>query len=373
MSGPLEFAVTGLGAVTPVGLGAASTCAALSAGITRMKELETHLVEGEFFDLAPVVGGRVPTEWFDGGPRPAEWPAHERFGLPLPAPPDRLVAADDTRLVDLALPALEEAWHQSGLHLGAPDRLGLYLGLDSEEPGERVVESLRSSLRKPIRSLVVAREGRAAGLVALHRAARDLLRGEVTTAIVGGVDSLIRTPALERLDRDGILRSAGRPQGVIPGEAAAFVIVETPKAAQARQSPTLAVLMATATGEEPTAGGEEPNQAVGLTGVLRDVCESAGGLERPPLVLCDLNGDRYRATEWGLAAVRTLGRLHGDAFLDHPADRIGDPGAASGVLNLAWAAIALREGHAGRDRAVVWGASDGKARAAAVLGRAGPA
>jgi len=83
--------------------------------------------------------------------------------------------------------------------------------------------------------------------------------------------------------------------------------------------------------------------------------------------VCDLNGDRYRATEWSMAAIRTLGALHGDMSLWHPADCIGDTGAASGIVNVVWAVAAFGKGYASAERTLVWGASEGPARAAAVL------
>jgi 3-oxoacyl-[acyl-carrier-protein] synthase-1 len=60
-------------------------------------------------------------------------------------------------------------------------------------------------------------------------------------------------------------------------------------------------------------------------------------------------------------------RLEGDRELWHPADCIGDCGAAMGAVTLAWAAFALREGWTARPEVLVWGASDGRARAAALL------
>ena len=51
----------------------------------------------------------------------------------------------------------------------------------------------------------------------------------------------------------------------------------------------------------------------------------------------------------------------------NPADCIGDTGAASGAIMLAWAAWALRKGYTGVGNALVWGASDEGAREAVML------
>ena len=86
-----------------------------------------------------------------------------------------------------------------------------------------------------------------------------------------------------------------------------------------------------------------------------------------PLVVCDLNGERPRGLEWAVAATRSFGDLSGDEEVWHPADCYGDPGAAAGVLDLVWASMAFHRRYAPRPQAVVWGASDGGLRAAAVL------
>jgi 3-oxoacyl-[acyl-carrier-protein] synthase-1 len=85
------------------------------------------------------------------------------------------------------------------------------------------------------------------------------------------------------------------------------------------------------------------------------------------LAICDLNGDRMRAMEWAMASLRAFGDLSGDQEIWHPADCIGDSGAASGALSLAWGAATLAREEAGANAVVAWGASDGPLRGAALL------
>jgi 3-oxoacyl-[acyl-carrier-protein] synthase-1 len=68
-----------------------------------------------------------------------------------------------------------------------------------------------------------------------------------------------------------------------------------------------------------------------------------------------------------MASMRPFADLSGDALVWHPADCIGDAGAGLGALNFVWTAIALARGYSPTDRVLVWGASDGAARAAALL------
>jgi len=358
--------ITGCGALTPVGLSAAATGAALRAGIARLQEIPGAFVDASFNDEKPACGGRVPLEWFEGEPTAEEWPGHERFGAPLPPPRHSLVAPGGERVIGLAVPALQEALAAATGRQPPPGPVGLYLGVDELERDAVLSACCRQMAGMEVVPALFA-EGRCAGLLALARAVADLRQGTVAGALVGGADSLIRAPVLARLREQGLLQSPAHPQGIVPGEAAAFLFLETAGTAERRGTLPQAQILALAQGEEPTVGSEEPNQAVGLTQVLRQAIQEAGGLAAPPLVICDLNGDRYRAMEWAFASLRTIGGLHGEAVLWHPADCIGDCGAASGPLNCLWATQAFGKGYARAERALIWGASDNSRRAAAML------
>jgi 3-oxoacyl-[acyl-carrier-protein] synthase-1 len=332
-----------------------------------MGEIETHFVDGELLGKVPVIGGRVPTERFEEGYAPDEWPGHDRFEVPPPPSRENLVAHGTERLVELAVPAVREAMDDARPTRFRGERIGLYIGMDEHDDPAPLVEALKGVLGDAVGPVVVVPAGRASALAAFSAALADLISGKVHGALAGGVDSLIRGPVLARLEAAGILKSESVPQGVIPGEAAAFLYLERVESARKRGACVLARLLSAGSGVEPTAGTNDPNQGAGLTRVLREACRAAGGLKAPPLVVCDLNGDRYRALEWAMASVRTVGRLHGDMEIQHPADCIGDCGAASGALNAVWGIVAFAKGYAGADRVVVWGGSDGKMRGAAVF------
>jgi 3-oxoacyl-[acyl-carrier-protein] synthase-1 len=358
-------AITGLGAVTPVGLSLPSTCAALRAGVSRMVALEGWNDHGPP-PPEDLVAGRVPMEWMRGDVR-TEWPGHERFDL-VPPKPHRLLAPDTERLAELAVLAAEEAWQDAGRPRG---RVGLYLGLPEDDDGRAVAGAVSRALTLEFELQRGDRLGRAAALAAVHRALRHLRDGRVDVALVGGVDSLLRRAALARMSAAGMLRSDVNPTGVIPGEAAVFMVLQ---AEGALRKPR-AWIVASAVAEEPTAGTDEPNQGVGLTKALRLARQGGPGYSVRPLVVCDLNGERYRTIEWSFANVRALGDVHPaegtptNALLWHPADCIGDSGAASGALNVAWASVAMRKGYAGAKHAITWGASDGPLRASVLLSR----
>jgi 3-oxoacyl-[acyl-carrier-protein] synthase-1 len=349
-----------------VGLTAASSCAALRAGIARIGEIRTAHVDGEQVESVPAVGGRVPLEWLHGNFEEPEWPGHDRFGLEAPDSPLTLVDSGAGRLVEIGRPAAREALRSAGLLPAPADvRIGLALGLAEDEAAAPVAESLRADLAPAFE--IAAREGRAAFWIALREGAKRLLSGHVDALLVGGLDSRIRREPLLAMAAAGTLKSATVPQGIIPGEAAGFIVLERAGAARTRGAPVLARIPVLVSESEETAVTDEPNRADALGRAFRRVRRSDPGFTDYPLVIADLNGERYRHLEWGYASLRAMGDIEGDLEIWHPADCIGDAGAGLGAVNLIWAATALREGYAGADRVMVWGASDGPARLAALV------
>jgi 3-oxoacyl-[acyl-carrier-protein] synthase-1 len=369
---PAQIAITGIGAVTPVGLSAPATCAALRASVARLGPVASTPVDAPEGEVRPATGGRVPLEWFSGGPPVEEWPGHQRFKLTPPPPVEWLVEDGPIRLGEMAVPAAHEAWSYAGAS-GAPgSKWGLFVGLGEGEIEQEITRTLVSSFPgwRPGAVETVC-QGRASALSALHRAAEQISAGRLEGALVGGVDSLIRPAVFKILDATGVAKNGEKnPHGVLLGEAAAFLKLE----ARPREKRT-ACLDASGLAEEPTAGTDKPNQAQGLTAAIRALRKQTPSLKTRPLVICDLNGDRYRALEWGYTLVRALGDLPfaEDVSLPnefwHPADCIGDVGAASGALNVVWAVEGLRKGYAGTPQVMIWGASDGKLRATALISR----
>src|SRR5262249_30167051 len=135
--------------------------------------------------------------------------------------------------------------------------------------------------------------------------------------------------------------------GIIPGEGAAFVVLENRKAAMARGSSLLARLDGVATAMESHgiyAG--MPCRGDGLTKTLQTTLAAVPrhGIDTS-VVVCDLNGERYRALEWGLTLGRALGTVRRSPAVWHPAGSIGDAGAAAGAINLVFGAVAVSKGY----------------------------
>ena len=90
------------------------------------------------------------------------------------------------------------------------------------------------------------------------------------------------------------------------------------------------------------------------------------------MIINDLNGERWRFLEWGMADARALSGLPPNRRLWHPADCFGDIGAATGAAHLCLATRAFRRGYAVGQAILVCNTSDGGERAATLVFPADP-
>jgi 3-oxoacyl-[acyl-carrier-protein] synthase-1 len=85
-------------------------------------------------------------------------------------------------------------------------------------------------------------------------------------------------------------------------------------------------------------------------------------------IICDMNGERYRANEYGFAVLRNPGRFKDAADFETPADCWGDVGAASGPLFVSLVTEAEARGYSKGPLSLIWASSENGTRAAALLG-----
>jgi len=334
------------GMITPVGLGSAQTCVALACGVPAFEETPIH--DRRF---QPRVMALLPDE---------ELPELDAAVIGAAE-----LGARQQRMLRLAAPALQEVLDG----VDAPQEIPLFLAgpcplLDRPDPtAEPFLEQLQQQARVPFQLAASRRfpHGRAAGLLALQAAVETIERGESSRVLVGGVDTFLDLYLLGALD--GRILSESVLDGFIPGEAAAFLLVSAPGVDQK----ALAHVVAVASAEEPGhLGSEQPYRGDGLASAVTQVLEWAPGMGAVRTVYASLNGEHLGAKEWGVALLRNRARLEERHRLEHPADCIGDTGAAVGGVLLGLAAHALHD-DPGIGPCLLWTSSDGPQRAAAVL------
>lgn len=343
-----SFVVTGAGMRTPVGNDAPGTCAALRAGVSRLAAWPHLSFAGE-----PIAVGAVR-------------PGHSD-------------AAWNEKAVPLLSPAIHEALWQAGLyaHSWHRRRVGLFVATPPRSRTgvhpRRVADTdeylgdvwLRLANNEFVRRTERLHVG---GAVALAQACEALASDELDAAVVAGVESYLDSYFLDELLTAGRLRTAESPHGIVPGEGAAAIVLETAEAARRRQAPALARLVALVLEQEAAGWSPSlPSRAEALTRALQAALAVEPGPAAYHRLLVDLTGERWRAREWALAEPRALAALPAGWQTWHPVDSIGDVGPAFVPLAIGWATQAFARRYAGPGGILVGALNETGERAAVAL------
>lgn len=199
--------------------------------------------------------------------------------------------------------------------------------------------------------------GRAAGASAIAAALEACEAGE-EVVLVGGVDSAMDLALMNRLNKDKRLLTGATNQGYVPGEGAAFLLLDT------EVSSREVCLSGAATAEEPGhLYSEETCKAEGLLSAVARAGEALG--EPAKTVFCGLTGENIAIKEWGITASKSP-LISPEMLLSHPAENFGDLGAATIPTLVALAVGRLKEKPSSAP-ALVWAASDYALRGAVTL------
>jgi 3-oxoacyl-[acyl-carrier-protein] synthase-1 len=209
--------------------------------------------------------------------------------------------------------------------------------------------------------------GRAGGFIAIGQAVLTIQTGQADFMIAGGIDSYRDLYVLGTLDKEGRVKSETNWDGFIPGEGAGFLLLAAERARTAHGLAALARVAPVATGFEPGhLYSAEPYRGEGLAGTLGGLV-AQGALDAPVgEVYSSMTGESHWAKEWGVAFLRTRAAFREDHGVHHPADCIGDTGAASGPLMVGLAALGIKSRYR-RSPALAYGSSDRGARAAILV------
>lgn len=371
--------VSSLGMVASLGLSATTVCAAARAGLTRPSELESYPVRSpEDGAVQGVVVHAIPevTRGFEGFARQLR--ILQATFLDLERQTPHAPWNDSAMPVYFSLPDLGRPFSCAELIPDEADRKA------SEEEARAFSEQAKSDHRaarllKAVAPLCgwkcepstrfVSTAGHTGVAEALGQALNDLRSKQTPVAIVVGLDSLLEISTLDWLERRGRLKTPSTPTGLPPGEAGVALMLEPLAVVLARGGTPLGVI-------ESVQFADESNHLItGAPPLGRGIAEllvrerDHVATEGPPWVVCDQNGEDYRALEWGNSLVRLVAEC--DAFgqcqVWYPAASFGDTGAASSAVGVVMALTALQRGYAPAPRAMVLSASDSPKRALTVL------
>lgn len=313
---PVSILASGM--VTAVGLNAPSTCAAIRCAIDNFSETR-------FMDN----GG----EWIIGAQVPLEQPWR---GLP--------------KLVHMAAPAIRECL----AHVGnvKPEMIPLLLCVaEKERPGrlagldDQLFHDIEAELGIHFHSSsgIIAR-GRVAGALALAEARRLIYEQRIPFCIIAGADSYLVAATLDAYQKADRLLTSQNSNGFIPGEAGTAVLIGPPGR---NNEPELLCLGLGVGQEKATINSEEPFRANGLVQSFEAAFVDAGRtFSDVDYRITDSNGEQYWFKEAALAVTRIL-REHKELFeVWHPADCIGETGAAAAPCILGVGLAATRKHYA---------------------------
>lgn len=313
--------IVGLGAATPLGLTIAQTAANVRAGLSAARE--TELLDPGY---RRIIGCRLP-------------PEH----LAL-----RPVAGTTIRELELAgLAAIAVAEARRGIGGALP----AFASLPDVDPAKVAARIPGVSVRRSF-------NGRAGGIQALAAAVAAL--AEHPLVLVVAADSLLHPLVLGGLLAARRLSTESESDGIVPGQGAVAMLLARPDAAAGLR--VWGRIGGCGEAIDPgTPANDEPCAGDGLAAAMRAAL--GDGPEPARSWWTTMTGERFFAPEFAAASIRCADRLQPDAEIRHPAESLGDTGAASGLLAAVLAA-------AGSMRpAVVSASSDDGTRAAVLLVR----
>lgn len=282
------------------------------------------------------------------------------------------------RFEQLLMPAIEQAMAPLVETERAKVRVALALGLPSARPG--LPEALSSDLRGAVTArfsgsfsaMALLGVGHASGYLGLHAALRRMSDDAFDACVVAGVESYVSSPeTLEWLEEQDQLHGAGplnNAWGLIPGEAAGAALIVTERVLpRLRCEPLGRVLSVGRAIEMNRIKTQTVCIGEGLTAAFREGLEGLPDGARVTDVYCDMNGEPYRADEFGFATLRTKEAFESASDFVAPADCWGDVSAASAPLALLLAAAAGKKAYSKGPLSFLWASSETGERGSALL------
>jgi 3-oxoacyl-[acyl-carrier-protein] synthase-1 len=331
------IAIKSTGLVTSVGLSAPATCAAIRAKISNPTE----------------------TRFIDSG---GEWIMAHQVALEKPW-------RGRTKLTKMAAMAVAEClegiprehWPSIPLLLCVAER---------ERPGrlEGLDDQLFLEIQKELEASFapqsgVIPHGRVSVAIALAQARKLICEGKHPLVLIAATDSLLTWPTLSVYERSDRLLTPRNSNGFMPGEGAGALLAGQPGGKGELLCAGVGFAM-----EKAHIDSEEPLLADGLSAAIKGALADAGcQLHDLDYRITDLSGEQYYFKEAALALSRVLRQRKEEFDLWHPAESIGEAGAAAGVAGLVVAGSAARKAYAPGPGALAHFANDAGQRAAAVL------
>jgi 3-oxoacyl-[acyl-carrier-protein] synthase-1 len=199
----------------------------------------------------------------------------------------------------------------------------------------------------------------------VQKARRLLTESGVGHVIVAATDSLLVATTLSDYEEKRRLLTSSHSDGFIAGEAASAVVLEL------RQHASQPQLVCEGVGfgiEKAHIDSDEPLRADGLTDAIKAALSDAGWNESMlQFKIVDVSGAQYQFKEAALAFGRIDRTKRTEFDIWHPADCVGEVGAAIGPIMIGVLKAAFEKGYAQGSRVLMHMGNDDGKRAALVF------
>ena len=187
--------------------------------------------------------------------------------------------------------------------------------------------------------------------------------------LIGGVDSYLEPETLEWLVCDRFIRRGQNNAWDHSRRGRGLCLLSASKAAeQCKLDHRAKIRSAVLTHEKNLIKTDTVCLGHGLTAAFEQSSKAlAAPQEKIDEIICDMNGEPYRAEEFGFATIRTNDFFVNSAEFQAPADCWGDVGAASGPLFVNLTVVAHQKGYDNGPLTLVWTSSESGERSAAAF------
>ncbi|MFO1367871.1 MAG: beta-ketoacyl synthase N-terminal-like domain-containing protein [Marinagarivorans sp.] len=316
------FYIAGMGMVSALGGSLPQTYAAIKAGLSGYSACD-------FFNqqFKPITAAQIPDSFFtgDGG--------HSNL----------LTYGD--KLQNITLRAITEACAQLSKENIIPTLLALPEANSASQEFDHLSQFIAQTCAPWINAdwLRALCAGRAAGLAAVDFAYNYLTKGSQDYILIGGADSYFDQQRLDKHDQSNRLLAENNSDGFAPGEGAAFILLTPHLHLASPLNGKIVAVHAPGLADEPGhIYSQQANLGRGLDTAFKSALQHYQQQSASPrpisAIYSSMNGERYWARELGVARVRNAAALKANLTLHHPADSIGDLGAASAPALVALAA-----------------------------------
>lgn len=330
--------------ITPVGGDTSMTLLAIKAGVSQVQE-------SPFFnkDFLPIKMASVPDE------------ALEPLAPAILESYPTLVAREK-RMLSLCKSAFSDEMRSTigeepiGLLLAGPEDLfpGRVDGI-----GNQFLPSLVQLLGINIDENISRKfcMGRSSVIHAIDFAFQYMQATGKARVLVGAVDTYRDYALLGALDAQNRLLASGVMDGFAPGEAAVFLLLTNEDGPSVTGKRRVQLYRPGFSEEKGHIYSADPYLGEGLHHAIRKAIthRNANGIQS---LYSSMTGEGFWAKELGVAMTRNHASFDENVAIEHPADCIGDVGAATSAIALGMLSIAALGTH------IVYGSSDGPWRSA---------